>query len=551
VTKNVIALGASLLILTGLAGPAYTQTGTALPPQGVDTIGHMATKRGTMAGIWASDPKLEQRLLGWEREAGSALQSELERLREDTSATRAKAAAAVALMGADGKGAIIALVDCWSWAPARPSNDRLALTRWAADISLMRSAADRALAAIGAPAVEPLVFLSRLDDESIRKRVGPVLSNVRDPAAVDYLIPVLEWAAPAIQEAAATALGRIGDPRATDALGRALEGGEQQLSRSAAVALREIGGEAGLTALMNGLRSANPDVRKAAGELARVSDPLMAPVLLEALEDDHDAVVIHAAEALGGLKDDRALDALASLLPTRSAAVHTAALAALDQIRPSWRQTRPGQDVIPQLVSGLRSPRAEQRARIALTLGQLGGEQVLAPLIEILKDPEPLVRDAAADALGHLGDTRAVDPLIEALAREPDEAARTEIISSLGRLGDGRAVEPLVALIPDPALSPRVAGIIARVLGLLRDPRAVEPLLVVARNPRFGFPAAQAAVVSLGEIADVSAVDGLQRLMESHWTDGTRVAGFIGRRAAEAMRRIEAAQLARGTAETP
>ena len=44
-TKNVIALGASLLILTGLAGPASTQTHTGLPPQGVYTIRHMATKR--------------------------------------------------------------------------------------------------------------------------------------------------------------------------------------------------------------------------------------------------------------------------------------------------------------------------------------------------------------------------------------------------------------------------------------------------------------------------------------------------------------------------
>ena len=40
-TKNVIALGASFLILTGLAGPASTQTRTGLPPQGVYSIRHI------------------------------------------------------------------------------------------------------------------------------------------------------------------------------------------------------------------------------------------------------------------------------------------------------------------------------------------------------------------------------------------------------------------------------------------------------------------------------------------------------------------------------
>ena len=43
--KNAMTLVASLLLLTVVGGPASTQTGTGLPPQGVYTIRHMATKR--------------------------------------------------------------------------------------------------------------------------------------------------------------------------------------------------------------------------------------------------------------------------------------------------------------------------------------------------------------------------------------------------------------------------------------------------------------------------------------------------------------------------
>jgi len=89
--------------------------------------------------------------------------------------------------------------------------------------------------------------------------------------------------------------------------------------------------------------------------------------------------------------------------------------------------------------------RAEDRARAAATLGNLGDPRAVEPLIAALSDRNWRVRCAAAEALGKLGDERAVEPLIAAL-HHADTNTQTAAAEALGKLGDARSIEPLVSL---------------------------------------------------------------------------------------------------------
>ncbi|MCF8051858.1 MAG: protein kinase [Desulfobacterales bacterium] len=246
-----------------------------------------------------------------------------------------------------------------------------------------REAAD-ALGSIGEPAVEPLIEALKREDSTARKR-------------------------------AIEALMRIGDVRSVEPFIAALKDKDSGVRNRAAIGLTRAG-------------------HTSAVEL----EPLIA-----GLKDEPEFTIpwnipSQAAEALGEIGDDRAVEPLIEALKERGyTSLQFKAAKALGKIGDA-RAVEP-------LVEALKDDYAGVRKQAAASLGEIGDARSVEPLIDALKDGWT-VRPAAA-ALGKIGDTRAVEPLIEIF--NGDGNARLGAADALKAIGDPRAVEPFIKALQD------------------------------------------------------------------------------------------------------
>ena len=127
--------------------------------------------------------------------------------------------------------------------------------------------------------------------------------------------------------------------------------------------------------------------------------------IISLLKDENDEVRGNAAQALGSIGDDKAIEPLKEALKDESKYV---------------------------------------RGSAADALGRIGDAKAIEPLIEALKDESERVRGCAADALGLIGDAKA---LIEAL-KDENEKAHWNDLRKLGR-GDAEIIERLIEALMD------------------------------------------------------------------------------------------------------
>jgi HEAT repeat protein len=135
-----------------------------------------------------------------------------------------------------------------------------------------------------------------------------------------------------------------------------------------------------------------------------------------------------AAEALGKLKDWRALHAL---------------------------------------VEALRDPEESVRGTAVRALAELRETQAVEPITLLLRDPDEWVRKEAARALGKLGSGLAV-PALAAAMKDRLKSIRREAAGALGTIGGEAAVAPLGAALKDPDVEVRRLA----AEGLARSPGA-------------------------------------------------------------------------------
>src|SRR5205823_6445547 len=128
-----------------------------------------------------------------------------------------------------------------------------------------------------------------------------------------------------------------------------------------------------------------------------------------------------AAFALGLLKDDRAIEALALALTDMESAVRQAAIRALRLTDPYWERSEQVARVVPELEERLKSKEYWVRQSAAEVLSKLGRTQAQAGLmvtesdaarqkrnqagrilVEMLGDADRDFRLAAAEALGRM-----------------------------------------------------------------------------------------------------------------------------------------------------
>jgi len=259
--------------------------------------------------------------------------------------------------------------------------------------------------------------------------VLPLMAAIRQSAFTVFTLPE-----------AIRALGGIGDGQAVDLLIEELESRNVHAVQEAIEGLGHIGSPQAIPPLIDVLRHDWDDTetitawQKATTALAAIGEPAL-PALLTALLDEDDNVRQGVAEALGKLRDPRAVDPLINALQDEQSIVRAYAADALAELG--------DERAIEPLVALLTDEDWYVRARTLFALGQLGGPLVFAPLVSALEDQDSRVRSAAASALGKLQDARIHDVLLEVLS-DPDGSVRSAAVLAFARVGDERALPALI-----------------------------------------------------------------------------------------------------------
>ncbi|WP_440946777.1 HEAT repeat domain-containing protein [Methanosarcina sp. T3] len=276
---------------------------------------------------------------------------------------------------------------------------------------------------------------------------------------------------------------------------------------AAAQLLGWLGDEQAVDALLRKLADKNPRVRETAVEaLGRVGDENIVAELIGCLEDKNKGLRLQAVRALSRLGDERAIDPLVKKLEDKAQEVQAAAAEALGNLR-----SRDSVDALLKKLeeTQIESAPTELQMQVLTALGKIGDEKALAAILSRLDSPYPDIRKNAAEALGNLRDEKAVPHLVKKLADISPEV-RNASAYALGNLGDKQAVFPLLGMLEEPDPELRITAVYA--LGNLRAPQAISPLINMLDddNPWVRKCAAEA----LGKIGDIKATDPLVKNLD-------------------------------------
>ena len=326
----------------------------------------------------------------------------------------------------------------------------------------IRPAVIRSLGLLGDKRATSLVMTAVRDDNpSVRTAAIVVLGSLKDEQAIDLLIDVMKGKITGGTNEAKTSLGTIGGP-AVKPLIESLRGERTQSFRLHAI---EVLAAIGATAV----------------------EPLT-----YALQDKDHFVKESAAEALGRLKDSRAVRPLMASLNDRT--MTSASVRALGMI---------GAPSVKPLTDGMGTSNMQLRAYFAMALGETRDKLAVPPLMKALEDGDSRVRSNAAEGLGKLNDPQAVPKLIRAL-EDSNGSVRGSAAGALGKLQDKRAVEPLLTLLKNDRESRWYS---VESLGQLRDKRATVQIIpyLTDADRQLRLKAAEA----LALLEDNHAVDAL------------------------------------------
>lgn len=320
------------------------------------------------------------------------------------------------------------------------------------------------------PVAEQIAALKD-EDWAIREEAATLLGGLKDPRAVRPLVSILRDRDRSVREAAIGALTSIGEP-SVEAVGACLFDPELSVQEAASAVLASIADD-------------------------RVLDPLV-----RALTSGDWIVRMHAAKALGRIKDPASVQPLIPLLQDKVKAVREETSSALAAI---------GEAAIPALLEALTHEEWLVRLHAVESLGKTKSQKAVEPLLSALfNDADSAIREDAVRALGEIGDSQAVEFLFAAM-KEP--GLRTLAVEALGRIGDRRAVPVLIEVVlgtNPPEVTRAVAGCgdqwseeiitrgaAVRALGAIGDEAAL-PSLVAALEPTYTRAEAAAALAKFG-----------------------------------------------------
>jgi HEAT repeat protein len=306
--------------------------------------------------------------------------------------------------------------------------------------------------------------------------------------SVSALIAALKDKNEYIRAVAAEMLGEIREPQAAAPLAQALGDRRRIVRLEATRALYRLGKPA-LEHLISALKSENWQTRIAAATaLGGIKDDLAVKALANSLRDSHLLVKACAARSLLAL--DREKEKVTGYLQLRFAVEgHQTCKVALEPLA---------------VVLKDKDPQVRLNAVGALTVlaDKPQGREALA---SALQDEDNNVRCAVALALGGSKDSWAIETLLEVISGDFSSDARYHANSLLEELYELADLDTLLAALKNQKSSIRKYA--AKALGKLREKRAVEPLIEVLKDPDSELRAC--AAEALGNIGDSRATDAL------------------------------------------
>jgi cyclophilin family peptidyl-prolyl cis-trans isomerase/HEAT repeat protein len=363
---------------------------------------------------------------------------------------------------------------------------------WPVAWALQRLADKRSLPA--------LLTFARGPGELCRMQAARGLGALRDPAAVDVLVPMAQaWAGdPRLAVTAVRSLGQIGDSRAVPALLRMLGARDldAELRVEVVTALGALQAQSAGDVLLDLLSDPYPPVRIAALQSLRALDGQNFLAVLSGLDADRDWSVRAAISTIMGSFDaETALPRLQQALKDPDPRVIPPVLAALARLR------APGADAT--FLTLLGHDDAVIRAAATAGLGEMkpqgAADRIAESYKAALRDPVPVARAAALRAIVQFGAAPAL-PLLRTAAGDPDWSIRLLAAGLLGPIAPTVDAAGLIRPAPtqhdrawygtgelvSPSVSPHVfldtnRGIIEIELAVLDAPITAATFLSLAR----------------------------------------------------------------------
>jgi HEAT repeat protein len=272
------------------------------------------------------------------------------------------------------------------------------------------------------------------------------------------------------RQKAAWALVNLGEA-SVEQTAKALENGEfSDLRYKSAWILGKIGSPNGVEPLCRALLN-DPDhvVREwcaAALEAVKSQEAITALVLAMKRDSSKD-VRLRAAVALRKL---RATEALRDLLSYSDPEIRGMAVTGLAKIG--------DRDSLPEVAALLRDEDTEVRRRAAGFMGEVackaGCNEAICLLAEALQDEESDVRCEALKSLGKIKAEEACDLALQAV-QDPEWQVRYTAVTTLGEIGHNKALDALVEVMFG-GEDEEIRAWAAWSLGEIADVRAIEPL---------------------------------------------------------------------------
>ncbi|MCG2721481.1 MAG: HEAT repeat domain-containing protein [Thermodesulfovibrionales bacterium] len=354
-----------------------------------------------------------------------------------------------------------------------------------------------ALAAIGSPAVTPLIAALQDNRSNVRMNSAAALGKIKNSRAVEPLINTIKDEDIEVRKNAAAALGEIGDSRALEPLSVCLRNSKynqrQLWSRAVKDIINWMISGRDREPLIRALSSEEPLVRQMAAEALReLKDTKAVEPLIKTLREDDDPRVRRVAvEALGEIQNARAIVPLVALLKDKDKEVRESVVTALQSMN---------MPDIEALLPFLKDSDDEVRIATIRILCRIENDRIAVYLIEALNDKSWIIRSEAAKSLGVLRIPETLPSLIQAL-NDKNMSVRLAVEASLISIGSP-VLQPLIYALKEPDV--HIQSSAAKILGELGDSESVVPL-IEALNVNSWVVRSEAAI-ALGKIKDKRAL---------------------------------------------
>ena len=305
-------------------------------------------------------------------------------------------------------------------------------------------------------ATGPLIRALKDEDRNVRE--WSVLALVKiGKAATEKLVFALESENDLVCWQAAAALGLINDTRAVSPLISTLGSMSSETRYWSAISLGYLNDGQAKEALLLALGDENRSVRAASGfALHSIERAAATDLLIQILQDGNNLRRLGAVEALTKINDSRAVDPLVRILGDNDSVVRSQAIDALGAMgRPASQALiqvlENGSELMKQGAAEALGEIKEERAieplivsfqikdmrKIAVqALANINSSRAVEPFIQLLQDHNQTsdMRADAAWAIGEMGDAKANEALLQAMSANEDNDVKINAAMALKKV---------------------------------------------------------------------------------------------------------------------